>query len=389
MLHFISGRSKFLSFTLCLLVSILATFGCGKEEKPPEVIRSIRWIKVAETSTKQVRMISGTTKPVDQTALSFAVSGTVETVKVRLGDQVKKGQVLAELDQQPFVLGVRDAEAELSKAQANRVERRANYERYLALYESNNASKAELDEARASFDSAESQVKAATAQLGLARRDLRKTRLTAPFNGTISVKEIEPFIEVPRGRAVFGLDGEESGFEVSTEVPEAVVINLSVGEQADVVFPSLNNRRVPGVITEVGARSREATTFPVTVQIEENFPELRSGMSVEVAFEFIPQSEKGEPIVTGLLVPLQAFLVGAEKTHFVFVYDEKSSTVKKTQIEALNLRENDVIVKPGALKAGDIIATAGAAFLSDGQRVNLMEEKGKKKEKEKEQEKEQ
>jgi hypothetical protein len=81
--------------------------------------------------------------------------------------------------------------------------------------------------------------------------------------------------------------------------------------------------------------------------------------------------------------------VGAEKTHFVFVYDEKSSTVKKTQIEALNLRENDVIVKPGALKAGDIIATAGAAFLSDGQRVNLMEEKGKKKEKEKEQEKEQ
>jgi multidrug resistance efflux pump len=54
------------------------------------------------------------------------------------------------LDQQPFVLGVRDAEAELSKAQANRVERRANYERYLALYESNNASKAELDEARAS-----------------------------------------------------------------------------------------------------------------------------------------------------------------------------------------------------------------------------------------------
>jgi RND family efflux transporter MFP subunit len=378
MFHSISGRSTFLSFTLCLLVPILAAFGCGKEEQPLEVIRSIRWIKVAETSTKQIRMISGTTKPVDQTALSFAVGGTVETVKVRLGDQVKKGQVLAELDQQPFVLGVRDAEAELSKAQANRVERRANYERYVALYESNNASKAELDEARASFDSATSQVKAAEAQLGLARRDLRKTRLTAPFNGTISVKEIEPFVEVPRGRAVFGLDGEESGFEVSTEVPETVVINLTVGEEADVVFPGLKNRRVSGVITEVGARSRAATTFPVTVQLQEQFPALRSGMSVEVAFEFIPESETGEPVYTGLLVPLTAFLVGAEKTHFVFVYDEKSSTVKKTQIKALNLRENDVIAEPGALKAGDIIATAGAAFLSDGQKVNLMKEKKKK-----------
>jgi RND family efflux transporter MFP subunit len=268
----ISGRSKFLAFTLCLLVPILAAFGCGKEEKPPEVIRSIRWIKVVEITTMQVRMISGTTKPVDQTALSFAVGGTVEKVEVRLGDQVRKGQVLAELDQQPFVLGVRDAEAGLSKAQANRVERRANYERYLALYESNNASKAELDEARASFDSATSQVKAAKAQLGLARRDLRKTRLIAPFNGTISVKEIEPHVEVRRGKAIFGLDGEESGFEVSSAVPETLVLRLNVGDEADVVFPGLNNRRVPGVLTEVGVRSRAATTFPVTVQLQEEFP---------------------------------------------------------------------------------------------------------------------
>ncbi len=370
----ISGRSKFLAFTLCLLVPILAAFGCGKEEKPPEVIRSIRWIKVVEITTMQVRMISGTTKPVDQTALSFAVGGTVEKVEVRLGDQVRKGQVLAELDQQPFVLGVRDAEAGLSKAQANRVERRANYERYLALYESNNASKAELDEARASFDSATSQVKAAKAQLGLASRDLRKTRLIAPFNGTISVKEIEPHVEVRRGKAIFGLDGEESGFEVSSAVPETLVLRLNVGDEADVVFPGLNNRRVPGVLTEVGVRSRAATTFPVTVQLQEEFPALRSGMSVEVAFQYIPESETGEPVATGLAVPIAAILMGAEKTNFVFIYDEKSSTVKKTQIKVLNLRDNDVIVEPGTLKAGDIMATAGVQFLTDGQKVNLMKE---------------
>ncbi len=375
MLTTISGSKRFSLYFLIIFASSLIAFGCGKEEKPPEVIRSIRWIKVAETSTKQVRMISGTTKPVDQTALSFAVGGTVEEVKVKLGDQVKKGQVLAELDQQPFVLGVRDAEAALSKAQANVVERRANYERYVALYESNNASKAELDEARASFDSAKSQVKAAEAQLGLARRDLRKTQLKAPFKGTISVKEIEPYVEVPAGKAIFGLDGEESGFEVSAAVPESLVINLNLGDEADVVFTGLNYRKVPGVITELGSRSRTASTYPVTVQMQEQFPELRSGMSVEVAFEFIPESETGEPIVTGLAVPLSAMLVGEEKTFFVFIYDEKSSTVKKTQVKTLALRENDVIVEPGTLKAGDIIATAGVQFLTDGQKVNLM--KGK------------
>lgn len=370
----ICGSGRFLAYAACVVALALLVFACGKEEKPEEVIRSIRWTKVAETSTKQIRMISGTTKPVDQTALSFAVAGTVEKVKVKLGDQVKKGQVLAELDQQPFVLGVRDAEAELSKAQAVVVERRANYERYVALYESNNASKAELDEARASFDSAKSQVKAAEAQLGLARRDLRKTQLRAPFKGTISVKEIEPFVEVPVGKAVFGLDGEESGYEVSAAVPDSVLINLSVGDEADVVFPTLNNRKVRGVITELGSRSRTASTYPVTVQLQEQFPDLRSGMSVEIAFEFMPESETGEPIVTGLAVPLAAILVEAEKTQFVFIYDEKSSTVKKTQIKTLNLRENDVLVEPGTLKAGDIIATAGVQFLTDGQKVNLMKE---------------
>jgi RND family efflux transporter MFP subunit len=374
MFHSISGRSTFLAITLSLLVLILATFGCRKKEEPPEVIRSIKWTKVAEVTAKQVRMISGTTKPVDQTALSFAVAGTVEKVEVRLGQEVEKGQVLAELDRQPFVLSVRDAQAGLARAQARVVERRANYERYLALYESNNASKAELDEARASFDSAKSQVKASEAQLGLARRDLRKTKLRAPFNGTISVKEIEPFVEVPVGKPVFGLDGEESGYEVSAAVPDSVLINLSVGEEADVIFPTLNNRRVHGVITELGSRSRTASTYPVTVQLQEQFDDFRSGMSVEVAFEFIPESETGEPIETGLAVPLAALTVGEEKTYFVFIYDEKSSTVKKTQVKPLNVRENDVLVEPGTLKAGDIIAIAGVQFLNDGQKVNLMKE---------------
>jgi multidrug efflux system membrane fusion protein len=110
------------------------------------------------------------------------------------------------------------------------------------------------------------------------------------------------------------------------------------------------------------------------VQLQEQFPDLRSGMSVEVAFEFIPESETGEPIVTGLAAPLAAFVVGEEKTYFVFIYDEKSSTVKKTQVKTLALRENDIIVEPGSLKAGDIIATAGVQFLTDGQKVNLMKE---------------
>ncbi len=176
----------FFASSLCILVSVIALSGCREEEKPPEVIRAIRWTSVTESTSQLIRRISGTTKPVDQTALSFAVSGTVEKGLANLGDRVKKGQVLAELDKQPFTLAVRDAQAAVSKAKAIMTERRANYQRTMSLYEADNASKSDLDEARASRDSARSQVKAAEAQLGLARRDLNKTVLRAPFNSRLS-----------------------------------------------------------------------------------------------------------------------------------------------------------------------------------------------------------
>ena len=181
---YILGRRSFLASSLCILVSVLALYGCREEEKPPEVIRAIRWTSVTASTSQLVRMISGTTKPVDQTALSFAVSGTVEKVLANLGDQVKKGQVLAELDKQPFTLAVRDAQAAVSKAKAIMAERRANFQRIMALFEADNASKADLDEARASRNSARSQVKAAEAQLGLARRDLKPSSYHGRVRGS-------------------------------------------------------------------------------------------------------------------------------------------------------------------------------------------------------------
>lgn len=363
----------------CLKLQVIWIFfvafmvsGCGEEEKPPDIIRTVKWMKVSETGATLLRRISGVVKAVDETYLSFAVGGTVEQVRVKLGDRIEKNDILAVLDSQPFELEIRNAEAGLKKAEAGVIERRANYERISALYESNNVSKAELDKARAGFDSANSQVKAAKAKLGLARRDLVKTFLKAPYKGIISLKDIEPHMEVPAGKPVFGLDGVESGFEVSVAVPENLVIRISAGHKTTVFFPTLNNRHVPGVVTEVGARSQTANAYPVTVGLDEQFPELRSGMSVEVAFEYEATSLTGEPIEKGFKVPVTAILSGPDDQHFVFVFYESTSTVEKRAVEGVTVQGNDVILKSG-LKDGDIVVTAGVQFLNDHQKVKLMQ----------------
>ena len=367
-----SKRHGLFNRTFWLLLPLAVLLGCGEEEKPPEIIRTVKWMEVSETGATQIRKISGVVKAVDETYLSFAVGGTVEVVKADLGDRVKKNDVLAVLDKQPFQLTVQNAEGELKKAEARVLERRANYERISALYESNNASKAELDEARAGFDNAEGQVKAVKAQLGLVRRDLQKTVLRAPYSGVISVKQVEPHVEVPPGQAIFGLDGEESGFEAAVAVPETLVFHVSAGQKATVFFPTLNNREVPGVIREVGARSQTANAYPVTVKLGEQFSELRSGMSVEVAFEYASTSLSGDVIKTGIKVPVTAIRSGADNTHYVFIYDRQTSTVTESLVEGVTIQGNDVILASG-LKAGDIIVTAGVEFLNDKQKVKLMQ----------------
>jgi len=73
------------------------------------------------------------------------------------------------------------------------------------------------------------------------------------------------------------------------------------------------------------------------------------------------------------LIPFNAFAPGdKETTSSIFVFDPKTSTVKKTQIEAQDSVDNNIVVTKG-VKPGDIVAIAGVSYLRDGQKVKLME----------------
>jgi RND family efflux transporter MFP subunit len=354
-------------FALFLLL-ITAFSSCKKEEPKPElVIRTIKWMQVSEPSFGQVRMISGVVNPVDVSRLSFRVSGKVVKVTVDLGSRVKQGDVLAELDKEPFILEVRKAEAELQEAQAVLREKELTYKRYIGLFEGEFISESELDKARAEAESGKSRVQAAKVRLAMTRRDLDWTVLKSPFAGVISKKEIEPFEEVQSGQAIFEIHNENQ-FEVSTEVPEPLVRYLAVGQQHEIIFPTLRGAKVIGKITEIGTRSEAANTFPVTVTLIDTVPDILAGMSVEVAYAF-HMSDSNQ----ASLIPLPAILSGPDNQYFVFLFDEKTSTVQKTPVKIQNIYGNKVEVTDG-IQPGRIIATAGVQFLENNQPVKLFEE---------------
>lgn len=365
----------------CALVAcgaLLATsIGCRQEAPPPELPpRAIQWQRVSDAVSGEQRVISGIVTAISDTKLAFEVGGTVDAVEVDLGDLVEKGQPLARLDPEPFELAVRDAEASLAEARALQELARSTLERYEEAASA--VARQELDQARAMRDARDQQAEAAEARLSLARRDLRRSVLVAPFRGSISSREIDPAMEVASGQTAFELDSEESGLRVEVQMPETLIARVRQGDAAQVAFPSLaaegvelGDRRFPALISDVGSRAGSGNAFPVRADLLDRPPGLRPGMTAEVTFT-MPRFEDGLVEVTGFMIPIAAAYAEADDRFSVFVFDPETSTVHKRPIQTGGVRENDVAVLEG-LEEGEIIATAGVAFLRDGQQVTLLE----------------
>jgi RND family efflux transporter MFP subunit len=362
-------------------VALLAALtGCGEEVMPPELPpRAIQWLRVSGGVSSEQRVISGIVTAISDTQLAFEVGGIVETVEVSLGDVVENEQVLARLDPEPFRLTVSDAEAALAEAVALRESARADYERAVRLYEERVASRQEFDRATARRDSRDSQVDAAEARLNLARRDLRRSVLRAPFAGAISVREIDPAMKLASGQIVFEMDSQESGLRVEVQMPETLIARVRQGDEVDVRFPSIGSqaeeagdRSYKALVSEVGTRAGTGNAFPVRVDLVDAPSGLRPGMTAEATFS-MASHDAGVAEVEGFLVPLAAARAEANNQFSVFVFDPKSSTVSKRSVQTGGVRDNDVAVLEG-LSEGEIIATAGVTFLREGQTVQLLEE---------------
>lgn len=354
---------------LCtLLASALAA--CAEEPPPPpERIRAVKTIVVSESAGSQKRQFPGVVEPVDTSSISFEVSGTVQEVRVDAGADVDVGQVLAVLDRKPFELNVTSAEAALSRAQAQIDEAKSNYDRERRIYAQDPGATTQkrIDQARANYESKRQSVNYARAQLDLARRDLKKTALVAPFEGTIATRNVEPFEEINRGQAVFDLFAE-GAMQVAVQIPENMIEDVYVGQPAEIRLPTLDNRVLHGAVTEVGSAAQGANTFPVKATIGASDGRIRPGITAELSL-LLPKNYEAD----AYLVPLTALAPGeGAASAYVFVFDPESSTVRRVPVVERGIVGNLAAIA-GDIEPGGIVVVAGVSFLSDGQKVKLLE----------------
>jgi RND family efflux transporter MFP subunit len=356
---------KRMVWLLCIAVALTA---CKEKPEIIEVVRAIKTITVQEQAAEQIRKLSGVVASVDSSGLSFEVSGQVQKVEVDIGDSVKKDQMLAVLDPEPYQLDVDAIQAELTKARDNVTKTKADYDRHKRIYEEGAGAKRFVEVAEFNYKAARSAVKFQIARLDQAKRNLRKTKLLAPYDGTIAWRSVEPNEEVRTGKKILEINATGKR-EVELAVPESTIDRIQIDDQTTVTFPTLPDTTVKGRITYIGSAAVKANAFPVKVELIDPIDEIKPGMTAEANL-----SIKDEELQPGYLVPFQAILPAPEaKRGYAFVYSSDTSLVKKTPVLYGGTQKGMAIVQEG-LEVGDIIAVAGVSFLADGLKVKLMKQ---------------
>ena len=349
---------------------VLATFllACGEKlEQPPPAIRPVRYQQVFATGAERIRAFTGVAKAGIESKISFRISGTLQKLNARVGDPVREGQLIAEIDPRDYELQVEEAEAALAQARAEAVNAEADFRRVRGLFERDNTSQADYDAARAGQDSDRAQVRSIEMKLESAILQLSYTRLESPIDGAVAEVPVEINENVQRGQPIVVLN---SGLrpEVEVAIPEVLISEIHQGNSVTVTIDAFPNQTFSGNVTEVGISASEGLrTYPVTILL--NRPDVRilPGMAAEVSFRF----GSGEEQVRWILPP---HAVGEDRQgRFVYVVTgegEDLGTVHRRPVVVGELVGEGIEVLQG-LQDGERVVTVGVSRIEEGQKVRV------------------
>lgn len=399
-------------FIFCV---ILLNAGCSSEvESSAEPNKkSVSIFQVAESEEQLESVYIGEVITNKQATLSFEIGGKLDTFPVNEGDVVSVNQLLAAIDKSDYLLqyntahlqyqiaqtkyqkllnGSRNEEVEQTKKeieilQAQLTQTQKNYIRTKQLVEEGALPPIELENTETSLQILEQQLEKAklalTMQLNGARdedlelqklemelmknnmeqiqKNLTKTQLSAPFAGVVTKKYSEVGETVSPGKPIVDII-QTNPIYVQAEVPASILRQLELNQTVNVSIPDLQ-LSLEGKITKKQPIANSHTkNYAVEIEIENEQQVIFPGLLAEV--ELLANKQ------VGVWVPLQAVINRGENEPYVFVYDKQSNKVRQTQVRLSRMKGETVFIEEG-LEPGDIIVTLGAAFLADGDLVQV------------------
>jgi RND family efflux transporter MFP subunit len=346
------------AWTLALALALLA--GCGKE--PAAVVQQGTPITAQTPQLREVmtleRSVGVITSP-ELPMVKAETTGRVIELLVDAGSVVKVGQALARLDDEVQQLGLKSAEAALSRAEVQRDNTAKSLARLTDLKATGAVSQGALDDANAAAQAAQAQVNEARAALAQARWGQRMTEIVSPIAGIVQERRVAVGDLVRIGDPVIEL-AAASALHAVLPFPETFLGRIQVGQRARLTLPERPDQIIDGEINElrpIVGRDNRAIEAIVAFA---NPGGWKPGGSIlgEVVIEAHSDA---------LTVPIEA-IVTRPAGQVAYVVD--GDVVKAVPV-TVGVRTGSYAEITSGLRVEQRVAVKGAGFLSDGARVEV------------------
>jgi len=359
-----SARRRMIACALLLMPAFAPLLvGCKEETeaKAPEP-RPVRTITVAQSEVGETIVLTGQIQAENEAALAFRIGGRIIERKAGVGDHVEPDEVLAKLDPQDELNGLRSAQAALSAAEGQLIEARNNFDRQSQLMDRGFTTRVLYDQAQQNLRTAQSRVDDAQAQLHIAEDRVSFTQLKANVTGTITARSAESGEVVQPGQTIFQvarIDGRDAVFDV----PAQVIRSAPPNPEIMVTLTDDPSVKAQGRVRQVDPQADPVTrTFRVRVSLIDPPADLRLGATVTGSMQ--------QEATPGMSIPASA-LTSSNGQPAVWVVDPASLAVSLRNVEVQRFDPGTAVISQG-LANGDIVVTAGVQALHPGQKVRLL-----------------
>ena len=349
----IQTKRKIAMLTLGSFLAMSALTGCSSSDAEQETVVS-RVPVAAETVEVQdfdkVITLGGLTAAENTVNVIAKISGMeqIKAVNVKVGDKVKAGQVLAQLDNEVSSINLSNAQLAYDNAFTN-------YENAKQLFELGAVSQSDLNQLKMAYENANN-------TLRQAQMAMEYATVTAPISGTVTMVNANVGSYATASAPMFEIANVDT-LEITAGINEQNVSRIHIGQEVLLKINSVSDEWFPGTITEISkVMNSQTKSYPITIAMNNKDDALVAGMYAEVKV-VVDQADDV------LVIPVDA-IVYKEAQPVAFVVQE-DGTVKEAAL-TLGINDGDYYVVTKGLKAGDQIVIKGNGNLVEGEAVSVI-----------------
>lgn len=328
--------------------------------------------KITKGDVKSKVSATGIVNPVNVVSVGAQVSGIIDKIYADYNDNVKIGQLLAEVDKSLFVEDVNASQARQTQAKAKYELAKLNKERIEQLYNAGYIAKVELDQAETELTTAKADYTSATSDLERSKRNMDYTRITSPVSGVIISRDVEEGQTIASSFSaptLFTIAEDLKKMQIEASISEADIGTIKKGQSVDFTVDAFPLETFKGYVDQIRLNpttEQNVVIYTVIIKIDNKDNKLLPGMTAFVEINTQEKNDvkildnitlqfKPEDVLRDKVIYPENSRLGAGEG-FVYTYDDESKTlnaikIKKgitngsiTEIISDELNENDFVI---------------------------------------------